>query len=264
MLNAIVYYIYFEQEVDRKYGAMLLGTLIPSDWVATCIDAHIKLGWDTTKFTKATGALDVADQGQDTNACSVRFSPMLATLTEWAGVNTSITARRAFKICRPHVPIELFYDSVGVGSGVRAEAEEMLRDQVNYRVRFIGWNGAAAVLDPDMNTILSDPTSPLNKDFYENLKAQAWWSMRVRVEKTKKSVEAGINLYPIHDMISIPSHLINRHKLQKELSQVVIKDSRNNKIMIDKTPQGTKSPNLADCIVMNYFPCEISYTLENL
>ena len=254
----------FEQEVDRKYGAMLLGTLIPSDWVAFCIDAHIKLKWNIAAFKKATGSLDVADQGQDTNACSIRFGPLLSVLEEWGGVNTSITARHAFSMCKPHAPIELFYDSVGVGAGVRAEAEELLRTQKSKRVKFIGWNGAAAVIDPELNTILSDSTSPLNKDFYENLKAQAWWSMRTRVEKTKKSVEAGINLYPVYDMMSIPSNLTNKYKLQKELSQVVIRDSRNNKIMIDKTPKGTKSPNLADCLVMNYFPCELSYVLDNL
>ena len=254
----------FEQEVDRKYGAMLLGTLIPSDWVTYCIDAHVALKWEEDPAWPQYGGLDVADLGSDTDACALRSGPILHTLKEWSGINTARTARHAFKMCRPHAPIILSYDSIGVGAGVRSEAEEMLDRQREARVTFTGWNGGGAVLDPDYHVLSGDSTSPKNKDFYENLKAQAWWSMRLRIEKTKRSIEAGINLYPICDMISISSHLVNKYKLQKELSQVVGKDSRSGKIMIDKQPSGTRSPNLADAVVICYYPSTATYTLENL
>jgi hypothetical protein len=58
-----------------------------------------------------------------------------------------------------------------------------------------------------------------------------------------------------HDeLISLPSTLPLLRTLQKELSQpTAVKDTRL-RLKIDKQPEGTRSPNLADAIVMAYWP----------
>jgi len=55
-------------------------------------------------------------------------------------------------------------------------------------------------------------------------------------------------------------------KLQKELSQSTYGQGAKLKLLIDKTPEGTKSPNLADAVVMCYFPLPSSsnYSLINV
>ena len=120
-------------------------------------------------------------------------------------------------------------------------------------IRLIPWNAGAAVVKPDENVVRGDRNTPLNKDFYANFKAQAWWDLRRRFERTHRAVVEGITYDP-SDMISLPSDLPMLRKIEKELSQpTAVKDSRM-RLVVDKKPPGTKSPNLADAIVMAYFP----------
>ena len=61
-------------------------------------------------------------------------------------------------------------------------------------VEFVSWNAGAGVLDPERRVIDGDSESPLNKDFYTNLKAQAWWELRRRFERTHRAVTDGVHV----------------------------------------------------------------------
>ncbi|MCO1498268.1 hypothetical protein, partial [Limosilactobacillus reuteri] len=60
---------------------------------------------------------------------------------------------------------------------------------------FVPWNAGAEVMRKFDRIIPDDDQSPLNKDFYDNMKAQAWWSLRTRFFKTFKAVTEGV-VYP--------------------------------------------------------------------
>jgi phage terminase large subunit len=103
-----------------------------------------------------------------------------------------------------------------------------------------------------------DRASPLNKDFYANLKAQAWWQLRLRFERTWRAVREGVDYRP-EDLISIPRDLPNRLQLMKELSQATASQSAGTlKMIVDKAPDGARSPNCADAVVMAYWPQSVS------
>ena len=95
----------------------------------------------------------------------------------------------------------------------------------------------------------------LNKDMFENLKAQAWWDLRIRCEKTWK-VRNGIDEFPSSELISISSNIPDIHKLRAELSQPTYSLSKIGKIIIDKKPNGTQSPNRADAVMIAFAPRE--------
>jgi phage terminase large subunit len=58
-----------------------------------------------------------------------------------------------------------------------------------------------------------------------------------------------------HDeLISLPSTLPLLRTLQKELSQPTMSKGTRMRLVIDKAPEGTRSPNLADAVVMAYWP----------
>jgi phage terminase large subunit len=59
------------------------------------------------------------------------------------------------------------------------------------------------------------------------------------------------------DLISLPADLPLLWKLVKELSQPTMTHNSRMKLLIDKRPEGTKSPNLADALVMLYFPMRV-------
>jgi phage terminase large subunit len=117
------------------------------------------------------------------------------------------------------------------------------------------------VLNPEKPVIKGDKQSPLNKDFYTNLKAQGWWELRNRFYRTYRAVEEGAQYDP-DTLISLDSGVKNLRKLEKELCQVTASKGARLKMLIDKTPEGTRSPNLADAVMMAYWPIARSYNLE--
>lgn len=52
----------------------------------------------------------------------------------------------------------------------------------------IPWDAGAAVLLPEGRVVERDRDTPLNKDFYQNLKAQGWWMLRRRFEATHRAI----------------------------------------------------------------------------
>jgi len=245
----------FEQEVNRNYAASVEGVLIPQDWVRSATDAHLKLKWKDVDFTEGgyISALDVADEGMDRNAQATRKGVVLQELEEWGERDTGQTARKAVASLGIR-NVVMQYDSIGVGAGVKAETNRLMREGLlSKRISLVPWNAGASVENPDEHVLKGDSKSPINKDFYKNLKAQAGWQLRLRFERTHKAVTEGIQ-YRASELISIDSTIPLLKKLQKELSQPTTDHDSRMKLMINKTPEGTKSPNLADAVVMCYFP----------
>ena len=245
----------FAQEVDRNYAAAVENVIIPSEWVKAAIDAHIHLGFDDSGGWVA--ALDVADGGGDRNALAKRKGIILKSVEEWGERDTGMTARRAVDSCRDLGAINLQYDSIGVGAGVKAETNRLIEEGLMPReIQLVPWNAGAEVLEPDGRVVDGDEQSPLNKDFYSNLKAQAWWRLRRRFERTYRArTEVGFT-WIADDLISLPSDLPLLRQVEKELSQPTAGQSARMKLMVNKQPEGTRSPNLADAIVMAFWPLE--------
>jgi hypothetical protein len=254
----------FAQEVDRNYAASVEGVVIPAEWVRSAIDAHVKLGWDAQDNDPCYAGLDVADGGGDRNALAVRTAVTLQHVEQWGERDTGVTTRRALDGVAGYATkrrrVRLQYDSVGVGAGVKSESNRLKDDDLMPKhVSVISWNAGAAVLNPDDRVIPDDDESPLNKDFYGNLKAQGWWQLRLRFERTHRAVKDGVR-YDRDDLISLPSTLPLLRTLEKELSQPTMSKNTRMKLIIDKQPEGTRSPNLADAVVMAYWPVdELAY-----
>lgn len=251
----------FAQEVDRNYAAAVSNTVIPYQWVESAVDAHIKLPWfgeavkDHEKEWYA--GLDVADEGNDRNALTLRQWVIWRDVQEWGERDPGITARKAVLACREHKGyISCQYDCIGVGSGVKTEYNRLTTDEgvVNaHEIPFIPWNAGAGVLNPYDRIIPDDNESLQNKDFFDNLKAQAWWSIRTRFYKTFKAVTEDVKYNP-DELISIDSRITLLEQLKKELIQPTVGHSSRLKLLIEKKPDGMRSPNLADSGVMAFFP----------
>lgn len=246
----------FAQEVDRNYSASVEGVIIPAEWVKAAIDADKALGFDDTGGWIA--GLDVADGGGDRNALALRKGVILASVEEWGERDTGRTARRAVDACSGLGSVALQYDSIGVGAGIKAETNRLADAGLMPRgVRLVPWNAGAAALDPDKSiepTRPGQPPAPLNKDFYGNLKAQAWWQLRRRFERTWRARTESDFTWTVEELISLPSDLPLLRQVEKELSQPTARKDGRMRLIVDKMPEGTRSPNLADAIVMAFWP----------
>lgn len=238
------------QEVDRDYSASVAGIVLPGAWVRACIDAHVKLG---IKPSGQRGiALDVADEGPDKNAAVGGQGVIVDIIEEWSGKgsDTFATAQRAFDLCDEHEATMIRYDSDGLGAFVRGDARIINdRRSVNGQrvVQVEAFRGSAGVHRPDAE----DVKGRKNKDYFANWKAQSWWSLRTRVQKTYRWIVEGVGCDP-DEIISISAKAPNYLRLVAELSQPTYDQNTVGKLLIDKTPDGMKSPNLADGCMMRF------------
>lgn len=281
----------FAQEIDRNYAASVEGVIIPYDWILSAIDADQKLGIQMDDGGHM-GALDVADgEHGDKNAFVKRKGVKLYHAEEWGERDTGVTARRTIanvKIAYPKhrtiegtngpitvvydredtLPITIQYDCIGVGSGVKAEINRLTTDEkiMPDGVRFIPWDAGAGVLWPEKRVIedadgQEDRQAPTWEDFAQNLKAQGWWLLRRRFENTHKAVTEGVR-FSVDEMICIDGRTPCLEQLKKELAQPTKGLSARLKLLVNKTPKGTRSPNIGDAIMMCYHPA-ISYMYDS-
>jgi len=241
----------FAQEVDRDYSAAVAGVIIPSAWVSSAIDAHIRLGFDDGGGWRA--ALDVADEGADKHALAIAKGSVVHSVEDWGSGDVGEATRKAIDDLRGRT-VELQYDCIGVGAGVKSEANRLAgEEKLPNGISFAPWSASASPLNPDEHFIPRDKESPLNRDFFANLKAQAWWELRGRFERTHKAVTESEQHDP-DTMISLPSNMPGLATLRKELSQATRGRTGALKMIVNKTPEGTRSPNKADALVMAFWP----------
>ena len=271
----------FREEIDADFYSSQEGTIIAYPWVTSALNAHLNpllLDPDdplrTPPLIKGplTAGLDIADSGNDRNALAIRRGNTLIHIESWTEQDTAYTARRAASILRafstPADPVICWYDVIGVGSGVKAETNRLREASIlPLHVRFRPWNAASSPRDPQKHIVPHDRDSPLNENIFQNLKAQAWWSARRRFESTHAHLNDD-SPYPLDQLVSIETRNLSTEvlsELNKELSQPTFGQSQSLKMVVNKTPEGTRSPNLADAVIMAFFPAEYSsYTLDNL
>jgi hypothetical protein len=248
------------QEIDIDYSASVEGVIIPRGWVLPAIDAHLKLGIEPSG--ERSGSLDIAD-GQtiaaDNNAFCGAYGILLEMIEEWAPKGDDIfgVVERAFRLCDEHGYGGFRYDADGLGAGARGDARiinDRRRKEHQIPLTVQAFRGSAAVIEPERE----DEPKRKNKDFFGNLKAQSWWSLRRRFRNTHRWVvgdENGVKTPCSPDAIisissKIPSDI--RAKLVNELSQPTLGWNDAGKMIVNKTPDGSRSPNLGDVVMMRF------------
>lgn len=243
-------------EVDIDYRGSVSGVLIPSAWIQAAIGAHLKLGI-TPSGTKR-GGLDVADEGVDLNAFAGRHGILLQHLESWSGKGGDIyqSVIKAFDLCDTHGYKYFFYDADGLGSGVRGDARVINeKREADGRDRIVDepFRGSASPIDPDGEMVKERK----NRDFFANAKAQAWWHLRILFQMTHRWVVNGIPCDP-DSIISIDPNLPELLPLTMELSQPTYTQNTVGKVLVNKTPPGMRSPNLADAVNIAFNPANIA------
>ena len=251
------------QEVDINYAASVEGVLIPSTWIQAAIDAHIKLGIEPTGDRIA--GLDVADEGKDKNSYAGRHGIVLNYLDTWSGKGDDIfgTTQKAMDLSIEQSIDTLFYDADGLGAGCRGDARvinELQREKGLPEVNVDSFRGSGSVHEPDDEMV----EGRLNKDFFANMKAQAWWWLRMRFQETYRAIEG--REYDPDMLISLSSDELEEKELAlltTELSQPTYTKNGTGKILVNKQPDGTASPNRADSVMICFNPQVSSLNIWN-
>lgn len=253
------------QEVDLNYDASATGILIPSEWVQAMVDAHVKLGFAPTGQRR--GAMDVADEGIDKNAFAAAHGIVVQDLEAWSGKGSDIfeSVEKSFGLADRFGCRSWHYDADGLGAGVRGDARVINRTREgNGRApqNVLPFRGSGGVYKPDgpipTASTKRDRDERTNQDMFLNYKAQGWWALRIRALRTYRAVKAGtLGDYHPDDLISLDSSKISPEALAAlmgELSQPTYSINTAGKMIVDKAPEGTRSPNHADALMILFAP----------
>jgi hypothetical protein len=249
-LSAVV----LAQEVDIDYTASVAGVIIPAAWIRAAVDAHLKLGVKVTGERRS--AFDVADEGGDLCAVATCQGVLVEQVKEWSGAGADIhrSTQRAFSLCDENEVLSLVYDADGLGAGVRGAGRVLNELRATPAVRkpaitLLAFRGSGAVHKPEAQ----QEKGRKNQDYFANCKAQSWHWLKQLFYNTYRAVEEGYDP-PQDQIISLSGRMPNLQKLIAELSQPTWEENTVGKMVVDKTPEGTKSPNLADAVMMLYSP----------
>lgn len=226
--------------------------IIKPSWIAAAVDAHQLLGFDIAGEKRV--GFDVADEGEDSNAITLRHGSVAIDVMEWDRGDVIESSNRVNMYAEQQQADEIIYDSIGVGAGVKAQLGRIAK------VNIQGFNAGGAVLYPESEYI----SGKKNKDMFSNIKAQAWWHVRDRFYKTWRCVEArkvdpDCPLeYKPDELISLSSDIKKLEYLKAELSRPWVDYDGNGKVKVeskkDMKKRGIPSPNMADSLIMAFAP----------
>ena len=233
----------FAQEVDRDYSAAVENILIPAAWVQAAKGAHLKL--NLSPSGKRTAGMDVADGGSDVNALCMMRGMLVEHMETLAGDGDDAYYDFHAKAAQRGAH-EFWYDVTGIGRAAKVAAKNTENEMPVF-----AWVPSGAVVNPHESIMgeADEDVTRTNRDHYATLKAQAWFYLRRRFKKTFDWVRNGIPCDP-DDIISLPEKAPWVDKLITELGQVTYGYQSGGKVIVNKAPAGTKSPNMADALVI--------------
>jgi phage terminase large subunit len=212
--------------------------VIPPLWVKAAVDLKIEGNGPII------GGLDIAEEGNDDTVLYYRAGPLTLGMSTWNKCNTTITAHRAAHECRRLGVKTLNYDADGVGTGPKG-----IWQQSEDALGFV----PVAISSGSTPSALYWPDGRTSADIFHNRRAEMWWLMRCRFERTYEFVALGIP-NAASDLISIP----NDARLIRELSGPKLEYTDRGKIKIESKDKmrarGVKSPDRADALVYAFVP----------
>jgi len=245
------------QELELDYTASIEGITIPAAWVRAAV------GLDLPRSKHVAAGLDIGEEGPDLSVLVARAGPVVLPPVSWGRTLTTETAWRARDEGRRLGVQELNYDSGGVGSGVKSTwltAEREARaagrpSPLPFRV--------SPVEAGSSPTETAWPDGLTSKEKFVNLRAEMWWLLRVRFEKSYEFREKGLR-HPAEEMISIPDD----PDLIAQLSSVLHFRTESGKVQLeskkDMRKRGVKSPDFAEALALSFVPTAHAGTITGV
>lgn len=241
----------FKQEVERDASASVDSVVCPSEWVNSANRDGLKVNG------KKIASLDPSNEGSDTHGFVAMNGNSVIHIDESAEGDVGDATDKYFWLAVDLDCEEFRYDPIGVGAGVQVRVKEILYNMSNdisvsqerrnkaNNIKVIPWSASSKVMRPNAK----DYQNKTNGELFENAKAQAWWKARNEFRNTYR--HNNNKDHDITELVHINKNISAKaEKLIRELSQPRYKLSSSGKLMVDKKPKGTRSPNIADAYII--------------
>lgn len=237
-------------------------------WLDACVDAHKVLKIDLTG--RNIIGFDPADDGEDKCATADKIEGVFTDAEDWASGKDELVqnAKRVWAKAR-NVGATVSYDTIGVGAFVGGYIDEQ-NETNDAGVKHFAFHAGGSVMDGDKPSDPLNNNSPLNKDEYLNLKAQAWANTARKAMLTFNAVTRGQSIKP-EDVLSFSSSM-GKAKIDALFTELCVPwwvESEGKKRVVPKVKLkkdlGVKSHNLADAVIAaDNVNITSTYTLANV
>lgn len=221
-------------------------TLLPHSMLTACLDAHHNLPDITGRIDVG---LDVADTGTANNAQASRRGPLLLDVQQWNNSTTGDTARRVDSWCREKSVARLYYDSAGVGAGVRSALMD-LGMQTDYRISPLNFGSGVAGPKQRFSRGIN------NEDHFARRNIQLAWALRLRAENTIRLLNNDIGgrdrAQWADRCLFLDSSMPNIDLVLRQLAQPVFGENVSGKLVLDKAPNDAQSPDIFDAVCLAF------------
>lgn len=222
-------------------------SIIQPEWFNAAIDAHKKLKFEA-KGIRSLG-FDPADTGTDAKALAFRHGSVVKHLKQWKDGDVADAIDKAFKTAAELNADDLVYDGIGIGAAVKVHLRQ---HDPKGNLTVTGFIASESVTDP-ATIYLGDRR---NDQVFRNRRAQWWWYLRDRFERTYRAVEKE-EYHDPDSLISIDSSIDYLSALRSELCRVQRKRGHMNTLILieskdDMRKRDLPSPNMADALVMAF------------
>jgi phage terminase large subunit len=242
----------WEGEANSNYE----DAIIQPEWVEAALDAHLALNWEP--LGERIASFDPADTG-DEKAVAVRHGFLIDWLGNWNNGELPDAIKKCYRVSFEQGAGQLVFDGDGLGASMKIGLDQHERE---YKIKANSFRGGASPDDPDVPypPILDHSKLPdrivTNKDMFRNKRAQYYWFLKDRFEKTYNAIQNNSWVNP-DECISISSNIPEeiRKDLRRQLTRIRRKRGANSSQITleskeDMKKAGIKSPGLADCLMM--------------
>ena len=236
--------------------------VIKRSWIEAAVDAHKTLGIQPSGSRRV--GFDVADSGSDLCAMVSSHGFLAISGDQWKGKEDEIlqSCTRVYAAAIESKS-KIVYDSIGVGASAGSIFKQMNQDRKQQAMggmcAYSKFIAGAKVANPDGLYSQGGDEKIKNKDYFSNLKAQAWWLVADRFRNTYNAV-THCEVFNDDELISISSEFPHLDILINELSTPWRKFDNLGRVKVeskdDLIKRGVKSPNYADAFIMAYAPAE--------
>lgn len=223
-------------------------SVIKRSHVMAAIDGHSILGIEISGIRRI--GFDVADAGKDYCAMVESYGSLNVWADQWKAKEDELlkSCSKVWAKARESNSL-IVYDAIGVGATSGAKFNE-LNTSNKVRIEHQKFFAGGAVAKPDSQYQRSGIK---NRDYFSNIKAQAWWLVADRFRNTYNAVRNGQS-FNDDDMIFIDGNMPHLNQLIDELTSPKQDYDNAGRVKVegkkDLSKRDIASPNLADAFIM--------------